>query len=203
MFEANGHNIEFDSLSSLQGVEISNNRHGGADNGTSLIKWGKTCYCCKSRNNISQNLSIHDGTNITSGYVFSELDRCDNNTADVESTRIKYQKSSVNKFYYAITGGYGTYLGLFKRLYIGTTGISFEAGELKTVVVAFPEDLARDDYISVQLDVNGKNVAVQSYFRDASTKTNLNVRIKNNEAGAATGVALFVTVLKPFATITG
>lgn len=203
-FESNGHNIEFESLASIQSAEISNNRHGGADNGTKLIKWGKVCHCCKSHNNVTQNLGIHDGINITSGYIFSELDYCSGGTTDVNNTRIKYFKSAGgNSHYYAITGGYGTYLGLFKRLYVATLNIAFEAGELKQIVVAFPEELFRDDVISIQFDANDKNITIQSYLRDNSTKTNLNIWVKNNEAIAISGNSLYASVLKPFATIVG
>ncbi|OZQ74725.1 hypothetical protein, partial [Paenibacillus sp. VTT E-133291] len=202
-FEHNlGGHIVFDATTSnLRHVTISNCRHGGSVDATSLIKWGRQCPGCFTFNNVSQNIGIHDTTQVVSGRILSIFDKSIFGTDTNIGNHIDYVKDSNDAFTpIAGVGGYRTVWGSMVRLTSTLTNQTINAGATITYTFDFLEPLYTDDMISIQIFSDNVKITLNNYYRIGNT---VKAIITNDSASAKTISSMRATVLKAMPTVQG
>lgn len=202
-FEHNlgGHIVFNATTSNLRHVTISNCRHGGSADVAHLIIWGKTSAGCFSFNNTSQNIGIHNTSQVTSGRIFSIYDKAISGSDSNAGNHIDYIKDP-NDSYTAIpgVGGYRTVWGANVRLTSTLTNQTINAGTTITYTFDFLEPIYSDDLVSIQIFSDNVKITLNNYYRSGNT---IKAIITNDSASSKTITQMRATVLKAMPTVQG
>lgn len=201
-------NIVFDQNGSFTGVDIRNVRGSkqsdSGDDSKALIEWGgDISNGAYTYNNKSRRQPIHDTTKVASpnSKIISVNDRGFDGTTKIDNN--DPNEYVVDQSYRLRHDGTTSKFAEFKRITKSVTA-TIPSESTPTLVVDFPENIAKDDLISIQTTVGSSNdkINVCRYWRDSSTRSKLNVNVENQDTVDA-DVTLNVTIIKPWYTVTG